>query len=439
MIWMAVGCRYRESALDVREKLAFSEAEIRQALALWRSRYPELEIVILSTCNRVEIYAAMEIFASPQWQSTFPTNAAEGVERLVELLAEFHGFSVEEISPYCFRKTGQEVIRHLFHVASSLDSMVVGEGQISGQVQHAYALAVECQSVGSLLHGAFQRAGKVAKNVASETAIYQYRTSVPSVAVSCFARQIFEHFETKKTLVIGAGQMAEETLRYLREEGVRKITILNRREENARRMAELFQGEVQPWENLENALIEADLVVSATGATEPIVTRSQLEKLQGKRDYRPMFILDLAVPRDFEAKIESLSNIYLYTVDDLEKVCATHRAAREKDIPKAESVIARELQTFIIDIRHHKSGRVIEQLRQQWQVPKQKELQRLFNKLPNLDDSQRREIEYAFERLLNKLLHLPLESLRDEAGVSPAGQRGLLEAVRKLFGLNQFN
>lgn len=437
MIWMAVGCRYRESVLDVREKLAFSESEIRQTLAEWKSRYPELEIVILSTCNRVEIYAAMEIFAAPQWQSRFPTDAVEGAERLVEMLAECHGLTVAEISPYCFRKTGQEVIRHLFYVASSLDSMVVGEGQISGQVQQAYALAVECRSVGSLLHAAFQRAGKVTKKVASETAIFQYRTSVPSVAVSCFARQIFEHFETKKTLVIGAGQMAEETLRYLREEGVRQITILNRRVENARRMAELFQGEVQPWENLENALIEADLVVSATGATEPIVTCSQLEKLQGKRGYRPMFILDLAVPRDFEAKIESLSNIYLYTVDDLEKVCVSHRAAREKDIPKAESVVARELQTFLIDIRHHKSGRVIEQLRQQWQEPKRKELQRLFHKLPQLEDSQRQEIEYAFERLLNKLLHSPLESLRDEAGISPAGQRGLLEAVRKLFGLQE--
>lgn len=440
MIWMALGCRYRESGVSVREKLAFSESQTREALELLRSRYPDLEVAILSTCNRVEIYAVRELKtaepqdALPLSEKSFPGEAEAGIQVLLDFWSEFKGIDPAVIADECFRMTGADAIEHLFMVASSLDSMIVGEGQIGGQVQAAYQLAVECGTVGPLLHAAFQRAGNISRKVAAETAIHQYRTSVPSVAVSCFARQIFEHFETKHTLVIGAGKMAEETLLYLREEGVRTITIVNRSLEKAQKMAEQFQGTVRPWEELDAALIDADLIVSITGATEPIVTLERFRKLERQRKFRPLFILDLAVPRDFDGRLASLENVYLYSVDDLQSVCDANQAARDRDFPAAKAIVENQLQIFLLDVRHRKSGRVISELCEYWDQPKEKELERLFRKLPTLTDAQRREIEYSFDRLVKKLLHPTLESLY-EAGQNPESQKGLLNAVRKLFRL----
>ncbi|MDO4575265.1 MAG: glutamyl-tRNA reductase [Planctomycetia bacterium] len=435
MIWIVVGCRHGGAELAMREKLSFSEEQTSDALAELKRRWPELEAVILSTCNRVEIYAAMEIFHSEEWSGSFPKSAAMGAEALVDFLAEWHHLERSDVSAACFRKMGHDAMEHLFRVAASLDSMVVGEAQIAGQVRAAYQLAVDCDSVGPLLHAAFQRAGSTAKKVTTETRLHQYRTSIPSVAVGGFAKQIFEHLDRKNTLVIGAGDMAEETLLYLREEGVKNISVANRHVERAAALAEKFHGTVCPWEELDAAIVRADLIVSATGATQPVVTRERYKKLEGKRNYRPLFVLDLAVPRDFEAEIGSLPNVYLYTVDDLRTVCEENAAARAADLPKAEAVVSRELATFVTDIRHHKSGRVIQALRDRWNREKNVELERLFHKMTSLTDHDRGEISYAFDRLLNKLLHLPMESLRDEAGENPAGQRGLLDAMRKLFGL----
>lgn len=433
MIWMALGCRYRESTVAIREKLAFSQPQIREALTILKTRFPRLEVVILSTCNRVEIYAAREL--DPEEQTpAFPADAESGGNVLLQFWAEFCGLDPQKTADACFKMTGAEAIQHLFLVASSLDSMIVGEGQIAGQVQEAYELAVDCGSVGPLLHAAFQRAGKIARRVSAETAIHQYRTSVPSIAVSCFARQIFEHFEKKQTLVIGAGKMAEETLLYLREEGVKSITIVNRSHEKAQKMAEQFHGTVRPWEELDSALVSADLIVSITGAAEPIVTLERFRKLEKLRNFRPLFILDLAVPRDFDGSLATLENVYLYTVDDLQSVCDANQAARDRDFPAAAAIVKSELNTFLTDIRHRKSGRIITELRETYDDFRTSELERLFRKLPDLSEAERQEISYSFERLVNKLLHPALASLHD-AGQNPESQKGLLNAVRKLFHL----
>lgn len=450
MIWMVLGCRYRESDVSIREKLAFSEAQIHDALDFLRNRYPNLEVVILSTCNRVEIYAARELSPSERTavenrsvsetagideDESFPIHAERGMELLLKFWSDFKQVPLESVREAVFCQTGVEAVRHMFMVASSLDSMIVGEAQIGGQVQNAYRLAVECGTVGPLFHAAFQKAGSIAKKVTAETAIHQYRTSVPSVAVSCFARQIFEHFESKRALVIGAGRMAEETLLYLREEGVRQITVTNRSIEKAQKMAEQFSGNVCPWEELDEALVEADLVVSITGAMEPIVTLERFRRLESRRRFRPLFVLDLAVPRDFDPKLATLENVYLYSVDDLQKVCCANEAARAKDLPVAKTIVETQLQSFLLDIRHRKSSQVILKLREIWDQPKQSELERLFRKLPNLTEAQRKEVEYSFDRLVNKLLHPTLSSLY-ESGENPENQRGLLNAVRKLFRLN---
>jgi glutamyl-tRNA reductase len=311
--------------------------------------------------------------------------------------------------------------------------MVVGEAQILSQVKQAYQLATEEQATGPLTHAAFQAAIKTARRVAGETTVHQRRVSIPSVAVADFARQIFERFDDKTTLVIGAGEMAEETIRYLRDEGVRDIAVVNRSADRAIELAARWQGRALDWKELDTALAEADLVVSTTGADEPIVTAARFAQVEAVRGQRPLFILDLAVPRDFDPEIARRPEIYLYSIDDLSAACSRNRKARDKQLPAAQKIIEQETARFMAELHHRATSPVIQRLREGWQKPKEEELQRLFNKLPDLDTHEQEEIRRAFERLVNKLLHPPLESLRDESrhGIPSA----LMEALSRLFQL----
>jgi glutamyl-tRNA reductase len=416
-----VGCNHRSASIAVRERLAFSPDQARAALVEFRNRFPDVEAVLLSTCNRIEFYTAAE------------TGACPSVEQVADFLTQFHGQESREILPLLYEHRGDEAIRHLFTVASSLDSMVVGEPQIPFQVKQAYQLAVQARAAGPLLHTAFQTALKVARRVASETTIQQRRVSIPSVAVTDFARQIFERFDDKRVLVIGAGEMAEETIRYLRDEGAGDITIVNRSADRAAELARRTGGQTIPWEDLSRALAAADVVVSTTGAEEPIVTLDRFEAIEAERGQRPLFILDLAVPRDFDPAIGNRPEVYLYSVDDLRQVCERNRADRDKEMPKARKIVDEETSRFMADWRHRATGTVLQQLRQDWEALKEEELRRLFNRLPQLDERSREEIRQSFHRLLNKLLHPPMESLRDEArhGIP----RALLDALSKLFQL----
>src|SRR5688500_10799980 len=256
-----VGCSHHTAPVEIREKLAFSPDQVRQALQSLRSRYPETEAVLLSTCNRVELYIASEV-----------ATACPSHHDVVTFLAEFHGLTADEIFSDLFERTGEDFVRHLFTVAASLDSMVIGEAQILSQVKQAYELATTEESVGPLTNSAFQAALRVAKRVATETAIQQKRVSIPSVAVADFARQVFERFDDKHVLVIGAGEMGEETLRYLIDEGARDISLVSRSLDRSQNLADRLGGVARPWDHLHALLVEADLVVSATGAAEPIVT-----------------------------------------------------------------------------------------------------------------------------------------------------------------------
>jgi len=416
-----VGCSHHNTAIEVREKLAFSPEQTREALDRWRRVFPQMEAVLLSTCNRVEIYTAAESGVEPT------------LEQAAAFLAEFHGID-EGLIIQCLYQHGDEAaVRHLFSVASSLDSMVVGEPQILAQVKEAYQIAVLQESTGPVLHSAFQAALHVARRVAGETAIHQRRVSVPSVAVADFGRQIFERFDDKHVVVIGAGEMAAETLRYLREEGAHQITIVNRSYERASELAPHWHGRAIAWDQLYEALATADLIISTTGANEPIVTLAGFGRIERARSGRPLFILDLAVPRDFDPAIGHRPDVYLYSIDDLQEACRRNKAQRDKELPHAKRIIEQETARFMTEWRHRAVGPVIEQLRRGWQKPKEDELQRLLNKLPNLDDHVRDEIRRSFDRLVNKLLHPPLESLRNESrrGVP----RALIEALAKLFKL----
>lgn len=421
MSLQVVGCSHHRTSIAIRERLAFRRDQTDGALAQWRRSFQDVEGVLLSTCNRVEIYAARQ-------SGPIPT-----VEEVGGFLARFHQIDPREIVPHLFVSNDEAAVRHLFSVAASIDSMVLGEPQILAQVKQAYQAAAERDSTGPLLHMAFQAAIRVARRVATETAIHQRRVSVPSVAVADFARQIFERFDDKETLVIGAGAMAEETLRYLRDEGARNVTIVNRNDQRAAERAIEWQGRARPWNELHDALADADLVISTTGAGRPIIALEEFRAIHAKRGQRPLFILDLAVPRDFDPAIGQRPEVYLYSVDDLEAACQNNRVLRDKELPLATRIVDQESSRFMTEMYHRATGPVIQQLRDGWQKPKDEELRRLLNRLPQLDLHAQEEIRQSFDRLVNKLLHPPLESLRDESrkGVP----YGLLDALARLFQL----
>jgi glutamyl-tRNA reductase len=417
-----VGCSHHNAPLEIRERLAFNTEQAAAALARWRAEFPCTEAVLLSTCNRVEVYTATE-------------SAKEGPthHQVAEFLAECHGLDLVSVFDDLFEQSGEGMVRHLFTVAASLDSMVVGEPQILAQVKQAYQLAQQHQSAGPLTHEIFQAALRVAKRVAHETAINERRVSIPSVAVGDFARVIFERFDDKRVLVIGAGEMAEETLRYLHDAGARQITVINRSHERALSLARRCGGRAAAWEDLDRLLVAADLVVSTTGAPQPIVTLERYRRIEADRFQRPIFILDLAVPRDFDPAISDCLGVYLYSVDDLATACERNRRQRDRELPKALGIVEEETQRFMAELHHRATGPIIQRLRQGWQSLRDHELRRLFNKLPELDEPSRAEIEQSFDRYVNKLLHPPLESLRDES--RQGAPHGLLEALKRLFHL----
>jgi len=417
-----VGCSHHNAPIEVRERLAFSSDQMRAALVQFRQRFPDSESVLISTCNRVEVYTAAEEPAA------CPTH-----HQVVDFLAEFHGLKPDEIFDALFERSGEDTVRHLFTVASSLDSMVVGEAQILGQVKQAYEAACEADNAGPLTNAAFQAAMHVAKRVANETAINERRVSIPSVAVADFASQIFERFDDKRVLVIGAGETGEETLRYLMDEGARDITVVNRSPERSRDLAARVGGVARPWEEMSDSMVQADLVISTTGAGEAVVTSGDFRHVHHSRSQRPLFVLDLAVPRDFDPAIGDFLGVYLYSIDDLQKACDANRRAREKEWQKAERIIESETARFMADLHHRATGPTIKRLKARADQLKEDELRRLHNKLGEFDERTRDEVERSFDRLVNKLLHPPLESLRDEA--QSGSPHGLLDALKRLFQL----
>lgn len=418
-----VGLNHRSASIDVRELLAFSPEQVASALFAWQDSTAEIEAVLLSTCNRTEFYVASEDKDLP------PT------EDLLKFLLEQKENVRSGFTPVSqmFSLDNQEAVEHLFSVASGLDSMVLGEVQILSQVKTAYQAALDAETVGPLTHGLFQAAIKTAKQVASQTNLHRHRISVPSIAVVDFALQIFERLDDKNIVVFGAGEMGRETLRYLVDHGATAITVLNRNRDKADMLAQEFGGNVLDWGQRFEAVIKADLIVSTTGATEPVVSLDDYQKIENDRKGRTLFVLDLAVPRDFQPEIGDCPDVYLYSVDDLQETCDRNRKERDREIPKAVHIVCQAARDFVQAINHRRSGKLIRQLRERLATIKDAELSRLFNKLPELEDKQRAEIEYSLERLIGKFLHPPLESLRNESkhGVP----QKLLEALARLFRL----
>lgn len=420
-----VGCTHRASGVDLRQQLAFGSEQTSDALARWRERFPTAEFALLSTCNRVELYAA----------GAGPVEAPETAE-LVDALLSYHGVPTKRVEGQLLSLHQREAVAHLYRVAASLDSMVVGEPQILAQVKQAYQRSVDSGAAGPALHDLFQSALRAARRVYNETGLHKHRVSIPSVAIADFASRVFERFDDKHVLVIGAGEMAEETIRYLQDAGATRIHVVNRSPERALELAAAWKGVAVPWERLWDELAAADLVIGATGAAEPIVKAARFERVVAPlRQQRPLFILDLAVPRNFEPEVGEQLGVYLYSLDDLALACERNRDARAAELPAAEQIIVAETDAFMAAAHRRITGPVISGLRRNLEEPKVAELERLFKKLPDLDERSRAEIVQFADRLVNKLLHPPLESLRDASQEGPP--HGLLDALRRLFRLEE--
>jgi glutamyl-tRNA reductase len=416
-----IGCSHHSTPLAIRERLSFSDSQCYDALNAFRKNFPDRECVLLNTCNRVELYVGAI-------DTELPSN-----RDLIAFVTGFHDQSPTEFEPHFLQLESTSALQHLFSVASSIDSIVLGESQIAAQVNEAYRRATESGVTGPMMHAAFQHANQVAKRVGNETEIHRRRVSIPSVAVSEIASEVFERLDDKQIVVIGSGEMGVETLQYLKNAGGTHIKIVNRSHDKGTAVAEKYSVQASRWEELDSLLLDADLVVSTTGAPQPIMTESRYRSIAGNRSKGTLLILDLAVPRDFEPSIGRFPGVYLYSVDDLQAVCDRNRSFREQQLPKAQKIIREELDRLIGDWNHRSSGATIRAIREQAEQMKQAELTRLLGKqaMSVSTPEMQEEINAAFDRLINKLLHSPLQSIRE---VAQSEQRDtLLSALRRLF------
>jgi glutamyl-tRNA reductase len=431
---LAVGCSHRSTPVAVREKLAFDKDKLPRALELLTTRL-ECEAVILSTCNRVELYLAQTLDRSPTDREAMTS------EQIVHFLAEFHGQDPATLREHLYLLEQNDAVRHLFKVAASLDSLVVGEGQIAGQVKSAYEQAQEYASVGPILHVLFRQARQVARRVRSETGISDGHVSVSSAAVD-YVKQVFDSFADKIILVIGAGKMGELTLKHLAALKPYRILVTNRSPEKAEAVAAMCRGVAMPWSHLDDTLAEADIILSTTGAPEPIVDRERWHRVQALRRARrgdhATVILDIAVPRDFDPSLHDGDRTCLFNIDDLKRLKDATMAKRLKHVGAAEAIVEAEAKKFLTEWAKRRKGPLIQKLTADFEAKRKKIEEDLFARLNGrLTEEDRELIAGAFRLLQNRFLHGPISALNEEAqqAEEKAAHGSLLDALRKLFWL----
>lgn len=418
---LLTGLSHHTAPVEVRERLAFEENTLLDALDRLRRRPGMIEGMILSTCNRVEVAVTAEEQAD-----------AEGsIERF---LAESRSVEPDWMSPYLYRYHGPDAIRHLFRVASSLDSMVVGEPQILGQLKTAYALAKECGAISGYLDLVMTRAFNVAKRVRTETEIGASAVSVSYAAVE-LARDIFGSLAGKRVLLAGAGKMAESAARHLRRAGVSDILVTNRTRSRADLLAEEFQGQVAPYEEFLNVLPEVDIVLASSSAPHYILTREQMRGVIGRRRNRPMFLIDIAVPRNIEPSVNQLDNVFLYDIDDLDRVVKSNLQARQNVAEQAEEIIAEEVERMVLRLKTREVTPTIISLQEQLEQLRAAEIERARGKLGALTPQQEEAIEALTRGIINKIAHGPITEMRRKAS-DPDGIH-LMNTIRKLFRLGE--
>lgn len=416
---LLTGLNHRTAPVEVRERLAFEEKTLPAALNSLKRQPGLLEGMILSTCNRVEVAVTADEQA----------NAEEAVN---EFLAASRKVERSWVTPYLYRFDGPEAIRHLFRVASSLDSMVVGEPQILGQLKNAYALAKEHGTVSGFLDLVMTRAFNVAKRVRSETDIGESAVSVSYAAVE-LAREIFGSLAGKSVLVIGAGKMAESAARHLRRGGVSEILVTNRTRERAEAMAEDFGGSVLDYDRFTSALPAVDIVLASSGAPHYILTQDNMRPAMAKRRNQPMFLIDIAVPRNIDPAVNRLDSVFLYDIDDLGKVVDSNLQGRVQTAHEAEEIIREEVERMMQRLKTREVAPTIVSLQEQFEMWRKGEIDRQRARLGPLTPQQEEAIDALTRGLVNKIAHGPISELRRTAA-DPTGQH-MMGVIRRLFRL----
>ncbi|MGE5508684.1 MAG: glutamyl-tRNA reductase [Chitinophagales bacterium] len=419
MHFLVLGLNHKTAPVEVRERLSFGGDRLHEVLGALIALPSLDETAVLSTCNRTELYVI-----------TGEVHAAE--QDLAGFLMGKVGPSGPPVEPFLYRAVDLEAVQHLFRVASGLDSMILGEAQILGQVKDALHAALDANSLGVHLGKVFRQAVEVGKRIRTETGIGQNAASVSYAAVE-LARQIFGDLSGKAVLIVGAGETGELTARTLAAHGASAILVANRTHARAVELAEQFGGEAFSFENLPACLERTDIVISSTGAPHAVLDFEMVRQAMRRRHRRPLFLIDIAVPRDIDPRVNSLDGVYLYDIDDLKSVVERNLAKREQEVERVEHIIAEETTTFSQWWASRRMVPVIRALKAYGDEIRARELERLFRRLPHLSARDRELIEASTRLIVNRLLHQPVVGLKAESGGTHDSVYA--DVLRKLFGL----
>ena len=421
MALFVAGLSHRNAPVELREQLAVDEDKLRELLRDVAATGVVREALILSTCNRVEVYAIADV----------PGEARTATFRQ---LCRHRGVEPASVETVLYTHADGEAVRHAFRVASSLDSMMIGEPQILGQVKDAFALAQSCETVGPALHTLFTQAFTVAKKVRTETEIARHAVSVSFAAVE-LAKKIFAGLDGKAVLLVGAGKMSELAARHLIEQGAFPLYVANRTWARAQELARALAGTAVPFDELATALATVDIVITSTGAPEPVIRREFVQPLVHSRRGRPLFFIDIAVPRDVEDSVNTLDGVYCYDIDDLKQVVDANIRERLREAHRAEALVEREVAKFLARLGDVEVIPTIVSLRERLEIIRSGEVRRTLARLPGATPETREAIEALSAAIVNKILHAPITKLRES---SRAGSpRSWLELVHELFGLGR--
>jgi glutamyl-tRNA reductase len=410
-----VGVSHKTAPVEVRERLAFNTDALRSALTTLVGRQDVSEAIILSTCNRVEVVAE------------------SSDDRLIrEFLCDFHRISHDAVSKHLYSFRNTDVIRHVFRVAASLDSMMIGEPQILGQVKEAYRIATDAGTVGMHLSALMDRAFAVAKKVRSETGISQSAVSISFAAVE-LARKIFGDLTGKTVMIIGASKMGELAAKHLKRNGVSSVLVTNRTFERAVQLAKVFEGAAVPFEHFKDHMDRADIVITSTGAPHFIINKPLAEHIIHRRRNKPMFFIDIAVPRDIDPEVNQIDNAFLYDIDDLQQVIDANLKERMKEASRAEEIVDSEVQAFCTKMQSREVVPTIVQLRDTFEKLRRDEIERNRRHLKDLSPEQQNAVDLITKSMINKILHTPIEELKKMAN-DPEGPE-FTDILRKIFNL----
>ena len=421
---VSIGTSHHIAPVEFREKLAFSEEQLIESLHHLRESYQVQEAVILSTCNRVEVYAVANL------QRTIESP----VKVLLDFLSHYHRISIETLKKWSYRHVNIDTIQHLFRVTSSLDSMVVGESQILGQVKAAYDLSRSAGGAGTILNKLFTKAFSVGKRIRSETTIAIGAVSISYAAVE-LAKKIFNTLDDKTVAIIGVGEMSELTAKHLVANGVSKVIVANRTYERAVIIAEKFKGIPVAYEDNLGFLVDADIVISSTDAPHYLIERLPLAEIMKKRKHRYMFLIDIAVPRDIDPDVSKINHAFLYNIDDLEAVVTSNLKERKHEVTRAEQIVTEEAKRFLDQLQILEVNPTIKSLHRQFQQIADTELQACFGKTP-LSDTQEEAVTAMTHAIVKKLLHHPVKNLRDAVNNGNADHGQYVHALQELFALD---